>query len=312
MAFSTVQTWLVAGVISIVIYILARSEGARTFGRSLIPQQRLLAIAWYIHVYTTPIRTEVDNNKRRLIAIEAKLEEIHQEIRQEAAHRQDLVNRIEEVRRIVNEVSNYYWNSEDEINQEDQQEPAVQSWNNNNWNTEENNNNNALDWEPWPATTERDNRWARQPTNDDWPEPNNNTGWPETITEEPYRDFNGDENYRHPDSPDSIPGLLYYNQEQRQEAGELVSQQPLLVSNIELSNLDDVVRSNSSSTRGNYSGSSTTTREPGVHTVDSLFFEFKDNLSDTSSDSNKTSNKDTDSQESDEESSEEELLIDLK
>lgn len=310
MAFSTVQTWLVAGIIPIVIYLLARHEGARTFGRSLIPQQRLLAIAWYINCYTTPIRAAVDNHTRRLAAIEAKLEEIHQELHQEATHRQDLVNRLEEIRRIVNEVSNYYWNSGDEVNQEDQQEPAVRNWNNDSWN----NNNNALDWEPWPATTERENRWAAQVTNNDWPEPNNNTSWPETIIEEPFRDYNGDNNYRHPDSPltpDSIPGLLYYNQEQRQEEGELVSHQPLLVSNIELRNLD-VVRSNSSSTRGNYSGSSTATREPGVHTVDSsLFFEFKDNSSDTSSDSNKTSNKDTDSQESDEETGEEEL-IDLR
>lgn len=142
MAFSTVQTWLVAGIIPIVIYLLARHEGARTFGRSLIPQQRLLAIAWYINCYTTPIRAAVDNHTRRLAAIEAKLEEIHQELHQEATHRQDLVNRLEEIRRIVNE------------------EPAVRNWNNDSWN----NNNNALDWEPWPATTERENRWAAQVT----------------------------------------------------------------------------------------------------------------------------------------------------
>lgn len=305
MAFSTVQTWLVAGVISIVIYILAKFEGARNFGRSLIPQQRLLAIAWYLDVYTTPIRAEVGINSRRLTAIEAKLEEIYQEIRQEAAHRQDLVNRIEEIRRIVNEVSNYYWNSEDETNQQDQQEPAVRSWNNNNWNAEEG-NQNALDWEPWPATTERENRWTEPRPDNGWAD------WPETIAEEPFRDFNGDEHYRHPDSPNSLPELEPDIEEQRPTEGELVSCQPLLVSNIELSNLD-VGRSNSSSTRGNYSGSSSSAREPVVNRVNSLFFEFKDSSSEASSDSDNTSNKDTDSEESDQESSEEEEdLIDLR
>lgn len=315
-AFTTISTGLVIGFLLIIATIVTLSSRARTFGRYLVPYYIVRDLTWYIHWYTTSIRTEVDQCRARLVVIEAKIKEIAQEIYQETAYRQDIINRLDELRRIVNEVSDYWWNPNDEVDNNNTQDPAVRNWNNSAWNVEENDENRAPGWQAWPETTNEnipeDSRWAA-PAADEyiWPEPNNNTEWPTQVDPARFEDYNGDENYRHPDSPRTpetpIPGLLFFNGEGQPETSEQVTELLLPVANNEISRRSVVNnRGESSSGDSNRTEHSEGDINRVQDSIDSLFFEFKDSLSDSSSD---TSAKDTDSEESDSESSEEDPLV---
>lgn len=319
MDFVTIQIGLVCSIICIGITICANSARARIFGKYFIPYYRVRDLAWLTYGYTASIRTEVDQCRSRLIAIEASIQETREAFFEEETHRQDLVNRIEEIRRLVSQVSDYYWQAnDDQLNNLEQQrsteavpdqdntwpENQDEGWPNTwehfgrqderdraaNWAAEVTDNNG------WPDPDE--NRWSSAPANNDWPEPGTNNRWPGV-----YEDFNGDESYRHPDSP--IPGLLFLNQEGLlQETGTRHNNTPLLLPN-------DEIRASGTRTSNSTPSSSraTPSRSPAVIEAEEAeidlfinpFRQFEDLSSSSSSETDRDADGETDSSEEEDE-----------